>query len=243
MCKCGSVVSQTRIMAHLKILGLKTKTCVGIYGSIPVWTVGLQQFLCRWKERGFPGTAAAADGRCTKAFNFYQLLICKFRSVRAQQQRFSFKFVSDKRGWGFACRSHCPLLCARESVHQAQPFPNTRKTYMYKLISISFRSSRAKTNFTRWRCWQIVLYTSPAPTILEWKKTHFKVCTALLVGWSWVGVHGSLFIQFKRANQNSLYSKRAEISITLREKTWRSWDYTSFRTMLQELFFTPSSFS
>jgi hypothetical protein len=36
MCKCGSVVSQTRIMAHLKILGLKTKTCVGIYGSIPV---------------------------------------------------------------------------------------------------------------------------------------------------------------------------------------------------------------
>lgn len=96
------------------------------------------------------------------------------------------------------------LCCVRESVHQAQPFPNTRKTYMYKLISISFQTSGAKTNFTRCRCWQIVLYTSPAPTILEWKKTHFKVCTALLVGWSWVGVHGSLFIQFKRANQNSL---------------------------------------
>jgi hypothetical protein len=72
---------------HLKILVSKQKRVWVFGGSIPVWTVGLQQFLCRWKERGFPATAAA-DGSCTKAFNFYQLLICKFRSVRARGSAF-----------------------------------------------------------------------------------------------------------------------------------------------------------
>jgi hypothetical protein len=73
----------------LKNTGLKLQAycpCVRVGISGDQYSFGQfcsQQFLCvDEKNVGSPSTAAA-DGSCTKAFNFFQLLICKFRSVGA----------------------------------------------------------------------------------------------------------------------------------------------------------------